>query len=93
MDWIDGTHFRAEFLNYVRFLQVGEGSFLYLCIQKIGNVHQLVADADYLFAVAHQATQVFRARKSDVDNIGVCVNRTLHLETSKKVNEINILIF
>ena len=83
MDWIDGTHFRAEFLNYVRFLQMGEGSFLYLCIQKIGNVYRLVADADYLFAVAHQATQVFRAR----------MLRTLRLESSKKINEINILIF
>jgi hypothetical protein len=34
MDWIDGTHFRAEFLNYVRFLQIRERLFSYLCALK-----------------------------------------------------------
>ena len=62
----------------------GNGENIVPLHSEIGDVHQLAADVDYFFAKLNKLKQVFRARKSDVDNIGVCGNRTLHSEYSPK---------
>ena len=51
---------------------------------EIRDVHRLATDVEYFFAKLNKLKQVFRARKSDIDYIGVCGNRTLHSEYSPK---------
>ena len=48
---------------------------------EIRDVHRLATDVEYFFAKLNKLKQVFRARKSDIDYIGVCGNRTLHSES------------